>query len=192
MHWTFGGTMHRKNIYTIIVVVVAVILGISYLVSFEKEEENDVLIVEETVTFEQSESEYIYVHICGYVASPGVYQVEEGTRLYNVIELAGGVTAEGCVETLELARFVKDEETIYVPSVDEAVSMKMSGGSLVNINKADKELLMTLPGIGESKAETIISFRNENGDFSCIEDIMNIPGIKEAAFSKIKDYICVN
>ena len=160
-----------------------------------------------------------YVYVCGQVTSPGVYKLEEGQRIFEAVELAGGFTGEARPEYLNLAEPVFDGMKILVP--DEAQASDPSwngqigssgmvpgtGGSgfgaadaysqdkgavpmkKVNINSASKEELMTLTGIGESRAADIIRYRTEQGAFSRIEDIMNVPGIKEASFRKLKDQI---
>lgn len=139
----------------------------------------------------------IYVYVCGCVTSPGVYGSYENTRIYQVIDMAGGMTAEADQDYLNMAEFIKDGQKIYVPSVSEKLSAQtgITGGAqasgMVNINTAAKEQLMTLPGIGESRADDIISYRSSNGLFKTIEDIKNVSGIKEAAFGKIKDLIVV-
>lgn len=133
----------------------------------------------------------IYVQVCGQVMNPGVYEVLEGTRMYEVLELAGGVTQDGRTDSLWLAREVKDGDKVYVPGEDELPGMTDAGDGLLDINTADVAGLMTLPGIGEARAGDIIAYRTQNGGFKTIEEIMNVPGIKEAAFNKIKDKIKV-
>lgn len=150
-----------------------------------------------------------FVHICGAVEKAGVYELPAGSRIFEVIALAGGHTAEACTEYLNQAEKITDGMQIYIPTEEEVqngafntgaektAAAKESGNTqeeaekLININTADKEKLLTLPGIGESRAESIIAYRTENGGFTAIEDIMNISGIKEGAFQKIKDKICV-
>ena len=142
----------------------------------------------------------VYVQLCGAVNSPGVYKLKSGTRVFEAIEAAGGVTEEADTNAVNLARPVTDEMQIYVPTKEE-VSLseedyywqdsEETKDSLVNINKATKKELMELPGIGESKAEAIINYRDEIGAFDDISQIMNISGIKNAAFDKIKDLIKV-
>lgn len=134
-----------------------------------------------------------YVYVCGCVNNPGVYKVFSDTRIYTAIELAGGFTEEACSSGINMAGFIKDGQTIYVSSVAEEESKKAleSKDIKININTATKEQLMKLAGVGESKAEDIIAYRKKNGAFNSIEDIMKISGIKNAAFEKIKDNICV-
>ncbi|MBR5577463.1 MAG: helix-hairpin-helix domain-containing protein [Lachnospiraceae bacterium] len=142
------------------------------------------------------------VHVCGAVKNPGVYQVESGTRLYRLIEMAGGFLQEADENYLNLAREAEDGMQIRVPTKEEVLAygsfgtqaemVSESGEGKVDINKADEALLCTLPGIGESRAKSIIKYREENGYFQTPEDIMKISGIKEAAYEKIKDYIIIS
>lgn len=141
---------------------------------------------------------YHYVHICGEVKNPGVYRVLEGSRIFQAVEQAGGFTDEAASEYLNLAELTEDGMKIDVPSEVEAEKGEFSAsgngaaaGGKVNINKADIQELMTLTGIGESRAADIIRYREENGGFQTVEDIMKVPGIKEGAFEKIKDNISV-
>lgn len=150
---------------------------------------------------EKSKNISIYVHVCGAVVNPGVYDVNSGTRVFEVIKMAGGITNEGADYALNQAELVEDGQKIYVPTIEEVETMdyeddsaspgETSKSTLVNINKAGKEELMTLPGVGDSKAQSIISYREENDGFTAIEDIKNITGIKDGLFNKIKDYISV-
>lgn len=146
----------------------------------------------------------VYVHICGAVERPGVYQVEEGSRVYQVVEEAGGFLEEAAPDYLNMADAVSDGMKLVVPYADEleagqaygetgqaAAGVSASGPAKININTADKAALMTLKGIGESRAEDIIRYREQNGGFQKIEDIMNVSGIKDASFEKIRDDITV-
>lgn len=152
-----------------------------YLTSAEQE-------TMETTTQDES---FVYVYVCGCVKQPGVYPLKPGVRICEALELAGGVTDDARPEALNQAEPVTDGQTIYVPSVEEAVEQNESEDGLVDLNKADKDMLMTLPGIGESKADIIIQYREEHGAFESIEELMNIPGIKEGVFNKIKNSIKV-
>lgn len=141
-----------------------------------------------------------YVHICGEIIKPGVYEMEPGSRIYQVVEEAGGFTPEAATEYLNMAQTIQDGMKIQVPAVGELEDHQLNGPeesgeagqpSKVNINTASKEQLMTLRGVGEARAEDILRYREEQGPFETIEEIMEISGIKDAAFEKIKEYITV-
>ena len=139
----------------------------------------------------------IYVHICGAVINPGVYQVPAGTRVYQALELAGGSSDDAYLSGINLADKLADGQKVYIPAEGEnaeGILSTDSGGVqsvMVNINTASEAELMTLPGIGQSRAKDIINYRVKNGFFESIDDIMKVSGIKEAAFEKIKDLIKV-
>lgn len=155
---------------------------------------------------EAAESEpALLVHICGAVVNPGVYELAAGSRIYQLIELAGGFTADAAEGYLNLADSLYDGQKVVVPTIGEAaddpygeaeIPAQTGGASgdsgLVNINTADKAKLMTLPGIGEARALAIIAWRTEHGAFQKTEDIMQVSGIKEAAYEKIKTLITVD
>ena len=139
----------------------------------------------------------IYVHICGAVINPGVYQVPAGTRVYQALELAGGSSNDAYLSGINLADKLADGQKVYIPSEGENAEGILSTDSgdvqsvMININTASEAELMTLPGIGQSRAKDIINYRVKNGLFESIDDIMKVSGIKEAAFEKIKDLIKV-
>lgn len=139
----------------------------------------------------------IYVHICGAVINPGVYQVPAGTRVYQALELAGGSSDDAYLSGINLADKLADGQKVYIPAEGENAEGILSidsGGVqsvMININTASEAELMTLPGIGQSRAKDIINYRVKNGLFESINDIMKVSGIKEAAFEKIKDLIKV-
>lgn len=146
------------------------------------------------------ETVWIYVHVCGAVQSPGVYELPETARVCDAVFMAGGITADGDTDYINQAATLTDGERVYIPYREELAQLteeeylagqKAGTASVkVNINTADAEELMTLNGIGEARAKSIISFREAKGPFSSIEEIMNISGIKAAAFERIKDNIC--
>lgn len=154
---------------------------------------------------ENSEKSGIYVYICGEVINPGVYELSGDSRIYEAVDAAGGFTENAARECVNLASKVSDGMQITIYNREEAASLLAdsapvgenagksgtSGSGLVNLNTATKEELMTLKGIGESKAEDIIRYREKSGGFKKIEDIMKISGIKENGFQKIKDSITV-
>ena len=137
----------------------------------------------------------IYVYVCGEVKCPGVYELLDGSRICDAIDAAGGMTETACTDYLNLASYVSDGQKIEVLTNEEVALIveqeEKDASGLININEAMLEELITLPGIGETRASSIISFREKNGPFDKIEDIMNVSGIKEAAFEKIQAYITV-
>ena len=162
----------------------------------------------------------LVVHICGAVSAPGVYELPAGSRIIDAVEAGGGFLPEADEACCNLAEEIVDGCQIYIMTKMESCSdgqtEKKAGiqtspdgdmqttdrnvrsnsapaldSGLVNLNTADVAALMTLPGIGESRAKAIISYREQHGAFVKIEDIMKISGIKQAAFSKIKDKITV-
>lgn len=141
-----------------------------------------------------------YVYICGEVERPGVYAMEAGERIYQVVERAGGYTRAAAANYLNLAEPVTDGMKLVVPDKSqqellginpEQNSRGAAEAGKINLNTATKEQLMTLSGIGAARAADIIRYRETHGGFGSIEDIMKVPGIKDAAFQKIKDSIKV-
>ena len=137
----------------------------------------------------------IVVDICGAVKKPGVYKLEQGARVFDVVKLAGGLLADADADSLNQAAFLQDADKIRVYTKAEAKGAEpadgAAGGGKVDINRADIAQLCTLSGIGQSRAQDIIAYREANGKFSTIEDIMKVSGIKTAVFQKIKDSITV-
>ncbi|SDA50428.1 competence protein ComEA [Butyrivibrio sp. INlla18] len=141
------------------------------------------------------------IYICGAVVSPGVYELPLGSRVNDAVIAAGGFSAEADHNYVNLAEPISDGIKIQIPTVQEVSTMQPVisgnflnsdlGSGLININRASKEDLKTIPGIGDGIATKIVDYRTQNGNFSTIEDIMKVSGIKEKLFSKIKDYITV-
>lgn len=139
--------------------------------------------------------ENVYVYICGEVISPGVYEVAADGRIWDVLLAAGGFTEEASPESVNLAERVKDGMQIIVPSLSEAQERKreeeFKASGLVNLNTASLEELCSIPGIGESRARAILEYREKQGGFSSTEEIMQVDGIKEGLYTKLKDKIYV-
>ena len=187
----------------------------------DKEQEKDLASPEEAVTEKPSSvpaqpPEEIYVDVCGAVVQPGVYAMKSDSRVFQAIEAAGGFLPDAAGTSINQACALSDGQQIYVPTKEEAekgMAGQPSGGAAdpgtggavteaagtgetqdsgtVNLNTADSAALQTLPGIGEAKAQAILAYREEKGGFSGTEELMNVPGIKESTFSKIKDKIAV-
>lgn len=161
---------------------------------------------DKTESSQTDETEKIWVYVCGAVNQPGVYTFDDAVRVYEVLERAGGLTKNAAMTYLNQAQLVSDGEQIYIPTQEEVDAqvtdtkdnLNQAAGTQpgtddgkVNINTASREELMTLPGIGEAKAGSIISYREMQGSFQSVEEIMQIEGIKEGVYEKIKDQITV-
>lgn len=148
---------------------------------------------------EHSPKANIYVHISGCIVKPGVYEMTYDARLKDLVEKAGGLCKDADIENINLSQKLEDEMKIHVyklgentSKIDEKTSKDdKSSNNKVNINKADLSELTTLPGIGKSRAEEIISYRKTK-KFKSIEDIKNISGIGKKTFEKLKDKISIN
>jgi competence protein ComEA len=157
----------------------------------------------------QEEPKNIMVYVTGAVKNPGVYTLEEGQRVKDAIEAAGGSIPEADLLRLNLAQKLRDEDKLYVPRVGEfpegqeqgggdtgmvgaTVGINASSDDKININTADLAELDTLPGIGPTTAQKIIDYRTQNGPFKAIEEIKNVSGIGDKKFEEIKDKIKVN
>lgn len=153
----------------------------------------------EDTTKDTMEQGVIVVHVCGCVKRPGVYELPEGSRLYEAIEAAGGAGADAAADYLNQAAVAEDGQQIYIPSISEVQEGTAGQEGIpgkqeddkVNLNTADADELMTLTGIGEAKAEAILQYREEKGGFRSVEELMEVDGIKEGVFNKIKDQIKV-
>ena len=160
---------------------------------------------EASTSSKDNKNKKIYVHICGEVNEPGVYELKEDARVIDAIEAAKGLTQAASQQSVNQAEKLEDSEQIYIPSIKEVKenvnqsvkssdsnsSINNAGNGKININTASQEELTTLPGIGVAKAQKIIAYRQQNGSFSKIEDIMKISGIKEGLFNKISENITV-
>ncbi|WP_216828988.1 helix-hairpin-helix domain-containing protein [Alkalihalobacterium elongatum] len=152
---------------------------------------------EQDVTEQQQQ---IIIDLKGEVAYPGVYELEEGQRMKDLIQLAGGLTPAADEMKINLAAVLSDAIVVYIPKVgEEEVPMveAMIGGNQtstsqdgkVNINQATSEELQQLPGIGPAKAEAIISYRDDNGPFQTVEDLQNVSGIGPKSLEKLRDHL---
>lgn len=154
----------------------------------------------DSVNETESVSESVYVYVCGAVAAPGVYEVSADSRIYEAVEQAGGMLNTAKTEAVNLAEPLTDGQMIRIPFQGEETATQeedatQNGGirsdGKVNINTASAEELMTLKGIGQTRAEQIIAYREKHGAFASIEGIMEVDGIKQGTFDKLKDNITV-
>jgi len=196
------------------IVIAAFIIGSNFM-NKEEELESDLFIdvtstvegedkIDETVIEEAVEPKEMKVDVKGAVQVPGLYVALDGERVFDLVEKAGGFTAEADRNRVNLAQIVEDQMVIYVPLIgegEENISLQAGIGSVgtgnaqeeqkVNLNTASEVELQTLTGIGPSKAAAIIQYRTENGPFKSIEELKNISGIGEKTFEKLKEDIAI-
>ena len=207
--------------WLILLIPVLFILNLDSSPSQDWQFESEIAVEEEASSPEGEassleESRSIYVDIKGAVRQPGVYEMQAESRLFDLVDQAGGLLPEAASLSINLAQRLEDQMLVYV--MDQAEWQDQVNGleqpsdtvplqagplpmgdlgvsteeNLVNINTADQALLETIPGIGPAKAQTIISYRQEQGSFQTIEAIQEVSGIGVKTFEKLKDYICVN
>lgn len=155
----------------------------------------------ESIVTASPEKSTVVVDVKGQVVSPGVYTLSYESRVIDAIKVAGGLLPNADGRALNLASKLTDEMVIYVPEIGEIPAIidqnsihtteTSKESSLVNINTADETQLMTLVGIGPSKAKSILSYRDEHGQFIAIEDLKEVTGIGDRTFENIKDFITV-
>ena len=217
----------KKLIVSIFIILVVIV--IFYLMYLSKD--NSVTAIDEVEEIDEEvvneEIKKIKVDIKGMVNNPGVYEVDDGSRVIDVINASGGLIEGADTSNINLSKKLKDENVIIIGSIKEPEkvieyvykececpkfndacisnnevvnyqeseisksesSNEVVSNNLVSINSATISDFLTLPGIGEAKAKAIISYRDSNGEFTKIEDIMNVSGIGNALFEKIKDFI---
>jgi competence protein ComEA len=166
--------------------------------------ENSEVIESEKDPDESDGEELFYIHICGAVMKPGVYRIAGEARLCEVIGMAGGLTQDADGDYINQAQIVMDGQRIYIPAKKETKELSAGdyiggdskeqtgdNGGLININKATKNELMELPGIGQAKADCIIEYREKKGNFETVEELMEVSGIKEGLFNRISSNVTV-
>lgn len=217
----------KLNEYKIYIIAITIILSLIafniYTLTLVDYKEEQVI----PIATKEKQISKIKVDIKGEINAPGVYELNKGERVNDLINKAGGITKNGDTSIINLSKKLEDEMLVIIYSKNEVIKLKTNNketpkdicpkinnacpekqletinnqktentksdekitDSKISINKATKEQLQSLTGIGETKAEAIIKYRTENGDFKKIEDIKNVSGIGESAFEKIKDQI---
>ena len=179
---------------TCINLIKIIILFCAFLAFSGCGKENEVFVIEETADplpeAGPFEDEKIIIYICGEVNRPGVYTLSEGSRIADAVDAAGGAAVNADLMKLNLAQKLADGQQVIVPSVTEGTRTgEAQTSGKVNLNRATKGELMTLPGIGESRAEAIIAYREKAGWIAAPEELMNVSGIAEKMYEKIADLI---
>jgi competence protein ComEA len=145
------------------------------------------------VKIESFNTTLIVVHVCGAVKHPGVYSLPAGSRVFEAVEKAGGALSQARLEGVNLARQLSDGEQVYIPRRGESLSVlpKSKQTPLIDLNRATAEELESLPGIGEELARRILEYREENGSFKSVQELLEVKGIGEGKLEEIKDKVCV-
>lgn len=178
--------------------------GLIYLITINYFSTTNIQSVDSKEIYAQNNevSDKKYIDIQGQIKTPGVYEISRGEIIFDIIERAGGYSEDAdrvyIQDCINLSEKVKDEQKIFIPSIQEMFSCSSTSsnvpsnnsssnvtGSVVSINNGTLEELDTLPGIGPSTAQKIIDAR----PFGTVEDLMNVPGIGDSTFEKLKEYI---
>ena len=139
-----------------------------------------------------AEYENMFIDVDGAVKKPGIVRLPEGSRVFEAVELAGGLSSDADTSSVNMASELNDGEKIYIPGKTETKGTTAAlRNGMININTADFEILQNLNGVGPATAERIIQHRNAYGKFNKIEDIKNVSGIGDKTFEKFKTQICV-
>ena len=200
----------KKDYKTIGTIIIGVIIFLFFIISYFSggsselnKNDNESIFVEENESMEvitkkeEKESVKIVVDIKGEIKNPNIYWLEEGCIIEDLINIAGGITEEGDLSKINRAQKLNDHEVVIIPNINdkeseiENIIPSSNDKNKVNINTASINELDTLSGIGPSKAEAIIKYREENGTFKSIEEIKNVTGIGEALFEKFKENITI-
>ena len=187
----------KKNYKTVGIIVVIVLISVFLIFSYArggreeliKNNSEDIFLEEEQEGTEINKKE-IVVEIKGEIKNPDVYWVKEESIIEDLILIAGGLTEEADIESINRAEMLKNHQSIVIPNKNEQKTVgKISNSgknNLVNINTASVNELDSLPGIGASRAEDIVKYREDNNGFKSIEEIKNITGIGESIYEKLK------
>ena len=161
-----------------------------YVQADELAEETDIIALETgnaTMASVSGTYETIWVHVCGAVTTPGVYELPQGSRINDAVLSAGGFDEEADREIVNLVEEIADGQQVRIPFIGEG--QVNAGSGLIDLNSADAEQLCQIPGIGESRAEAIIKYRDAKGGFESPEELMQVPGIKEGIYARVSPYI---
>ncbi len=189
----------NKMILIIVIILVMIVLKNVFINNFEKINLNEL----DNSNYQtegddlETASDSIYVDIKGSIKLPGVYEMNEGDRVVDVVEKAGGMTHENS-QCVNLSEKISDEQVIVIPekdtmceTVENSTQENKNNDNKININTANVDELVTLNGIGDKRANDIVKYREQHGHFSNIEDLKNVSGIGDSTFDNLKDDIVV-
>ncbi|HKL10236.1 MAG TPA: ComEA family DNA-binding protein [Clostridia bacterium] len=190
----------RFNTAIILLAVAIVIVGIWGFKSKRDRESNireQLLEASETqseLSLQDEEKEnpkFLYVDICGAVAKEGFYELPFDSRVYDAVQMAGGLLENADTKRINLAQKVYDQQKIIIPAFGDGLTEEETEDGLININTASKALLEDLPGIGPAYAERIVEYRQKNGGFKSKEELMEIKGIGEKTYAGMEECFCI-
>ena len=190
----------RFNTAIILLAVAIVIVGIWGFKSKRDRESNireQLLEASETqseLSLQDEEKEnpkFLYVDICGAVAKEGFYELPFDSRVYDAVQMAGGLLENADTKRINLAQKVYDQQKIIIPAFGDGLTEEETEDGLININTASKALLEDLPGIGPAYAERIVEYRQKNGGFKSKEELMEIKGIGEKTYAGMEGCFCI-
>lgn len=194
----------RKEQYIIsALLILLTLLGGLIIYNYGTVKEVEPTLVEDQNS-KDSENLELIVHVCGEVKKPGVYKLSTGKRVIDAVEAAGGVTAGGDLDKLNLAAPLEDGQKIYLPAFNNSLGLSATakaskaqnshaeGSSLVNLNLANQQELEALPGIGPALAKRIMDYRNQQGSFATVEELKKVSGIGEKKFEQLKNLVTIN
>ena len=175
------------------ITVLAVVAFGTYVFSSGIGKDNTVTISKDADIYDEPKeisSPKIYVHVAGSVKSPGIYQLDSGTRVYDAVLAAGGFTSKANQASVNMARALNDGEQLLISSQNGVQSFENSMvSSLISLNQASASQLEELPGVGPALAGRMIDWRTANGEFKAKEDLLNVAGIGDKLFASVKDLV---
>lgn len=193
----FNGIKKFISYYKTYILILVIIFASTISIIYTNINEKSRIVVNDNELEINNRDNKIAVYITGEVVNPGVYYIDENLRLDDLIKECGGLTSQADLSEINLAEKLNDSDKIDIPKIvieeeneDDNIDNN-NDSDLININKASKEELKTLNGIGDTLADNIIEYR-KNNKFNTIEDILEVNGIGESKFENIKEYICVN
>ena len=194
----------RKEQYIIsALLILLTLLGGLLIYNYGTTKETEPILTENQNS-KSSENAELIVHVCGEVEKPGVYRLSVGKRVVDAVAAAGGVTAGGDLDKLNLAASLEDGQKIYLPAFNsspispataktsQAQGTGVGNVSLVNLNLANQQELESLPGIGPALAKRIVDYRSQQGSFNSVDDLRKVSGIGEKKFEQLKDLVITN
>lgn len=165
------------------------VVGFVVYVSASSTGSSKEVVVTKTAETTQLETAKIFVHIAGYVKKPGIYQLDSGSRVFDLVLLAGGFTKQANQASVNLARALTDGEQVVIGNQSKTTATGTNATGLISLNQSSASQLENLPGVGPALAGRIVDWREANGGYKTKEDLLNVSGIGEKMFAAVKDLV---